>query len=270
MPEMPWDPQTRWMSRIVDDINVTRLTIPGSHDSHATEANVNQWNITTNTIATQWYSIAEQLRFGVRYLDLRCSHGTVDGEIIMCHGDAKLHGTLGSVLDTIAGFLGQNPSETVLVSIKWDMVNEPQALSQVAYNHWNTKNWWKGASWPNLGQVRGQAVLLRHFNGGFGVDFGGKWGEEHHDKVSEGKYDQQNDGKFGIGDKYLDDINKLWRLVWNHLDYSKGDKIDSMIMHFNDATAWAVTRPRGVSLEMNPRLMRHLADMGNANIDPKT
>ena len=257
------------MSRIAGDVNVTRLTIPGTHDSHATADNVKQWDMPTNVIATQWYSIADQLRFGVRYLDLRCGYEVWGKDIIMCHDKYKLNGTLSSVLDTIAAFLEQNSSETVLVSIKWDMGNEPYAVRQDVYNYWTNKGWWKNHDWPKLGDVRGQAVLLRRFAGDFGINFEGKFGDQDHTQTSEGKWHQQDDGKFIIGPNYWDDVNELWRRVWENLNYSKGNSIDDKIMYFNDLSAWSIKGPRKVSEEMNPRVMGQLAEIGNANIDPK-
>jgi hypothetical protein len=61
---------SNWMS-YMPDIEISRLSIPGTHDSGAREFS----DITPDSaVITQTLTIREQLDAGVRYLDIRCRH----------------------------------------------------------------------------------------------------------------------------------------------------------------------------------------------------
>ena len=73
-----WVSNTDWMSMVKDDICITRLSIPGTHDSGAYQSTVKPMT------RAQTLSISQQLAAGVRALDIRCaatygSEGTWSG-----------------------------------------------------------------------------------------------------------------------------------------------------------------------------------------------
>ena len=155
-----------WMSFLPDDLSLARVAIPGTHDS-ATE------NIFFSSIARcQHLSISQQLDAGCRYLDLRLR---VKGDrLIAVHGitpcfvpenGTAKELTLQQILDELYTFLRQNPSETILVSVKYDGGKQDSRFCSLFYHtiermpyRWYTEN-----RLPSVGEARSKAVLLRRF-----------------------------------------------------------------------------------------------------------
>ena len=54
-----------WMSALPDDVSLSRLTIPGTHESCAR-------NAPTSYVDCQDLGLADQLNAGIRYVDIRC------------------------------------------------------------------------------------------------------------------------------------------------------------------------------------------------------
>lgn len=139
------------MSYLDDSTRLNDITIPGTHNSHALAGTILalqgsnlsdqiankavdifggigsfftghglagaglMQDIGEKTGACQDRSIAWQLTAGIRYIDLRVGEGWT-----MRHGRVGLPGTLFTVLAVIQDFLRGNPSETVLLQVKWD------------------------------------------------------------------------------------------------------------------------------------------------------
>ncbi|KAJ3199321.1 hypothetical protein HK099_003215 [Clydaea vesicula] len=115
----------------LDDSTLLRdLLIPGTHDSGATEADVGfPWS---NSVATQYWRIHEQLEHGIRYLDFRvaanCIKVPLDGApcsqdgLWLWHGDIPLINykliRIEDAFNQVVTFLKRNPSETILMRIK--------------------------------------------------------------------------------------------------------------------------------------------------------
>lgn len=115
----------KWMSLVNDEKKIILLNIPGTHDSAACHMN----RISFNFAKTQSLTIYEQLKIGVRKLDIRVAQGSKDTsqdeDIICCHGicDCYVSPNFGdnrkvtykSVILDIKKFLEENPSEGVVV-----------------------------------------------------------------------------------------------------------------------------------------------------------
>ena len=72
----------KWMSKLPDDKKIVLINIPGSHDSAAFNIN----NSVSNRLAQcQSLNITEQLKIGIRKLDLRTTINIL-GNLICCHG----------------------------------------------------------------------------------------------------------------------------------------------------------------------------------------
>lgn len=155
-----------WMSFLPDETLLSKIAIPGSHDS-ATE------NIFFSSIARcQHLSIARQLDAGCRFLDLRLREK--DGRLIAVHGatpcfvpaaGAASYLTFGQIAETLYEFLRRNPSETILISVNHNGGRQSEAFCSLFYkeiekmpHRWYTEN-----RVPTLGEARGKAVLLRRF-----------------------------------------------------------------------------------------------------------
>src|ERR1700722_19909498 len=136
---------TRWMTALPDDIPISELSIPGTHNSAAI-------NTTRPTLwACQSHSITEQLKRGIRLLDIRLKpkpRSTNDFEFKTCHGRLGLFGanefqSFDEVQKECIDFLRENPGETIIMIVKIDdwrrtrPVRRPQILQQLqaALNH---------------------------------------------------------------------------------------------------------------------------------------
>lgn len=110
-----------WMQEIEDNRLVCKMSIPGTHDTAADTGD--GWT------KTQEKSIKEQLKSGIRFLDIRL--GYKDGVLKLCHGSAVFNKTLTEdVLRTTAEFLRDHPSETVIMTLKEDLGGDKQTYYQ--------------------------------------------------------------------------------------------------------------------------------------------
>ena len=158
-----------WMSRLDDDILISALSIPGTHDSAA-------FTYSWPFVATQKLDILQQLDAGIRYFDLRC--GVRDDIVEMCHGITYLGLRLEAVLDTMYVWLEAHPTEALIVQIKRDRdeqrstVHFSQAVTEIVQTRperWRTAN-----TTPSLAELRGKIQLFRRFHGpsllAYGID----------------------------------------------------------------------------------------------------
>ena len=108
-----------WMSFIPNDMVLSDVTIPGTHDA-ATAYTETQFNYMAQC---QQLSINDQLYSGVRYFDLRLNrmiwliHGSYG---VVCEYKGK-NLEIETVMDWIKDFLKNNPKETVILQIKADV-----------------------------------------------------------------------------------------------------------------------------------------------------
>eukprot|EP01040_Poterioochromonas_malhamensis_P002517 gene2517-2674_t len=161
-----------WMDRLPDNKLITALTIPGTHDSGT--SNGPRSDIVAQTakpwIVTQNWSIAEQLTYGIRFLDIRCNNN--HGNFGIQHGDFDIvNQTFTDVLNACKNFLTQFPRETILMSVKEEgnpsgNISFPDAFRA---QYVGPYPWYKGHDLPTLGAARGKIILISRF-GDF--DFG--------------------------------------------------------------------------------------------------
>lgn len=131
-----------WMGQIFDILKnkpINRIVIPGSHDSGTYDLGdvlspdyslpIKLSGAQINALAkTQYYSLAEQLDRGVRYLDIRlCSDGS---KLLVCHSVFARNLTIDSVFEQVRNFMNQeiNKNEIVIVDIQsvqgWSTFND--------------------------------------------------------------------------------------------------------------------------------------------------
>lgn len=103
---------SRWMERLSDDAPLNTLAIPGTHDSGAL------YSFAGVSGKCQSVPIDQQLKMGVRFLDIRLK--LVKNELNVVHSFADQKLSLTKVLEDITGFIRENPSEFLLVSFKED------------------------------------------------------------------------------------------------------------------------------------------------------
>ena len=170
-----------WMSRLADNVLVSQVSIPGSHDSGTGYGGNNYLLfISFDTYArTQDKNIPEQLELGVRAFDLRPNNA-----LDLYHGIMKTKTTLAASLNAIRDFLKANPSEFVIVVMR----HETDGDNGSANWGTNVTNLLKSSDYagyladyhPNLtvGNLRGKMLILSRDDyattpyGGFIHDWG--------------------------------------------------------------------------------------------------
>lgn len=104
-----------WMG-LLDGITrrrpITRLVIPGTHDSGAYQYSY------TPMVRAQSLSIRQQLDAGVRALDLRVGVAYFSTSYWLYHGPVNLDVSVQSAIDDVVAFLTANPTETVIIMLK--------------------------------------------------------------------------------------------------------------------------------------------------------
>ncbi|MDT8380328.1 MAG: FG-GAP-like repeat-containing protein [Desulfotignum sp.] len=111
-----------WMRNLDDDLLITELTIPGTHDSAADRghcAENSACKAVIDFVSTQQYDIQEQLEWGVRFFDIRLAYNENNNRAFKFHhGPYDLKQSLYDGIRWATDFLKANPSEFLIWLIK--------------------------------------------------------------------------------------------------------------------------------------------------------
>jgi hypothetical protein len=157
------------MRNLSDTLLISEINVPGSHDAAAINTSI------STPYACHNYSITDQLRYGIRLLDVRLqiSQKGSTFTFMTCHGDIgsiikmNTYQSFPSLLEECKAFLGSHSGEVVLMSLKvddWsDTIDKSAALSALAslLKQYPTT---AQASLPTLGAVRGKIFLYNRIN----------------------------------------------------------------------------------------------------------
>ncbi|MBQ2467430.1 MAG: hypothetical protein II506_06645, partial [Lachnospiraceae bacterium] len=115
--------QADWMGELSDELPLSSISIPGTHDS------CSQYITPKYFLRCQNTGIREQLEMGYRYLDIRVAVEETEGgntlKLIHAFGDCrqgkswfseKLY--IDDVLQEVYAFLEEHPTETVIFCVK--------------------------------------------------------------------------------------------------------------------------------------------------------
>ncbi|MBK1898259.1 phosphatidylinositol-specific phospholipase C [Chryseobacterium sp. YIM B02567] len=153
-----------WMSGLQDNTSISKISIPGTHDSGA----MREVPANSGTAKTQNLTISEQLNAGVRFLDVRCRH--IDNSFAIHHGAIYQNLNFDDVLNACYTFLDNHPTETIIMSVKeeYNASNTTRTFEQTfdSYIQKNPSRWDLGVNISNLGSIRGKIKLLRRFSAG--------------------------------------------------------------------------------------------------------
>ncbi|KAL3420820.1 phosphatidylinositol phospholipase c [Phlyctema vagabunda] len=157
-----------WMSKLDNEIPLSRLSIPGTHNSPTCHKAL-------PSVRCQAVSVKEQLNNGVRFLDIRVQpedpdNASKDG-LILVHSAFPISLTgnkyLRDLINIVLAFLDANPTETVIMSLKREGVGKAtdQQLSKILHAHYATDpaRWFTENRLPRLGEVRNKIILVRRF-----------------------------------------------------------------------------------------------------------
>ena len=152
-----------WMKTVPDYLPLNFISIPGTHDSCALYGG--------DAVRCQTLSIADQLKSGIRFLDIRCR--AVGDSFAIHHGAYYQKIGFGDVQKQCIEFLRQHPNECIIMSVKKEQEARKGSLpfTTIFANYVRQANdvWYLKHEIPRMGDVRGRIVLLSRER-----DLGGK------------------------------------------------------------------------------------------------
>lgn len=112
--------QSRWLTHLSDSLPVSRLSIPGSHDSATGEGikGVIKQGITQNK------SISGQWQCGIRAFDFRPA--ICNGTLHICHGPLRTKISFKAAIDTLLCLISENPDEFAIVLMRQERGNDKE------------------------------------------------------------------------------------------------------------------------------------------------
>lgn len=292
-----------WMRELPDDTPLSFLSIPGTHNSPT-------HHLAPPSVRCQAVSPWDQMQNGVRFFDLRVQpERPPDDPLLLVHSifPISLSGKkyFRDLYDNILRFLRENPSETLLMSLKREGAGDAtdQQLSKIIRDHYIARDpsaWYTEPRIPSLGQVRGKIVLIRRFGlddslrgehdgRGMGID-ASSWADNTPDSLSGGS------GELRIQDFYevmeSENIGRKIEYCTAHFERSgapvfQGADADAnppppLFVNFLSASNfWKVgTWPEKIAAKVNPACVdwlcrRHLlagppeADAGGGQVTVK-
>ena len=160
----------KWMARVGDDVFISDIYIPGTHDSGSECADLAYFS------KCQSSGIDIQLKEGYRYLDVRLevSGKEDDKELVFCHGFCKCRKGpwpwspvlgLEEVLNECYAFLDANPTETIIFAVKMEQGDDVKTFQELLHSYIDKDpgRWYLGDSIPRLAECRGRLVLFRRY-----------------------------------------------------------------------------------------------------------
>ncbi|XP_032391420.1 1-phosphatidylinositol phosphodiesterase isoform X2 [Etheostoma spectabile] len=222
-----------WMASIPDDQPLSEVTIPGTHNTMALYGGV--------YAECQTWSLASQLRAGVRFLDIRVRH--IKGNLTIHHGVSYQRAHFGHVLEGVADFLREYPNETVLMRLKEEFSETNDIYGAAVdyinrYAHWDLL--WHSRLVPTMREARGKLIILQDFSG---PDLGMRY------------------GSLDIADHWkiptLLHVEEKWQSVYKHLEAAPvGIKAQIFLTYSSGAGLFAY--PRAVAQRINAQLYGYL------------
>jgi len=221
-----------WMAGIPDGVNITSLSIPGTHDTMT-------FHVDSRVLQCQNWNLTVQMTAGLRYFDIR---GRVHrNEVLIYHGKKYTGYTLKKVLLEMFNFLDQNPSEVLIMRLKKegppigrDAVSYEAALNHTRLTDKDTKN---GAQKhlalyqdsskpiPTVGQLRGKIFLLQDFQCAKNAQYGLTWAGPQ----------MVLEDKFSISSQRHLDVK--WAAIQQALDRANADPLDNKHLYLTHLSA---------------------------------
>ena len=146
-----------WMAKAPDQVLLSALSLPGTHDTCALHNGPS-----FGFAQCQTWRLEDQLKAGVRFLDIRCRH--IDNAFQIHHGVIDQRITFVEVRDICRKFLKEHPSECIVMSVKEESTAKNNTRSFAKTFVELTKNdgdlWRINRKTPTLGDARKRIVLI--------------------------------------------------------------------------------------------------------------
>ncbi|WP_441249402.1 phosphatidylinositol-specific phospholipase C [Kitasatospora sp. McL0602] len=230
---------TDWLGALGADTYLSRLTVPGTHDT----CSLYGGPITQ----TQTLSVPDQLAAGVRFFDIRCR--AIDGVFAIHHSSFFQHIFFGDVLNQCQAFLAQHPQETVLMRVKQEystVSDQDFGTIFAGYAAARPGLFWTEDRIPRLGEVRGRVVVLADNSGVPGIPWGGA------------RTDIEDDYQIGT---VFEIASRKWPEVSAHLDAARAaTDPQRLFLTFTSSSGWGLW-PAQAADAIGPRLTGYLAGL---------
>lgn len=159
---------SQWMKEIPDNIKISELTIPGTHDS-CTYQIKGIGKLISYAARTQSWNLEEQMKAGLRYFDIRLR--SYNNTLHCFHGPIDLIQTFDSILKTASDFINKNKTETLIMQIvsEYDDKGCSKSMEQMYEEY--TKNYkqiiivFNNATIPTMGELRGKLFFIKIMKG---------------------------------------------------------------------------------------------------------
>ncbi len=269
-----------WMENIPDETKLSSMSIPGTHDSCT--QNVDMRYI----FQCQDASIATQLKYGYRYLDMRLVLEKRSGQetLVLKHNIARCKVsdspfsrtlTLADVLKDVYAFLGEYPSETVILCMKAENSKDDVAAVQRALYEMidqAPERWYLKNVIPTMGEVRGKIVLATRFDDKLqvgsdrcGLYFG--WADQGDRTIlDDPTADSVINGRetLCVQDRYNYDVDDKITAIHTCLDSSRAAD-DTFFLNFPSTSgSGAVGHPKEYAKDINLDLYAYEWEAGKA------
>ena len=178
---------TDWMDALPDEMTISSLSLPGTHDTMAYQLSEDctLLGYKTNEMQTQSMGLNTQLHAGIRVLDIRAKYdydADEDDEhedrFKLHHGSCFLNTYFGTdVMIVVNRFLFEHPTETILMRVKQEK-SEREDFRERFEEYmavYGLKVWQGTSSNPTLGEVRGKIVILDDFTAADEDPYGLRW-----------------------------------------------------------------------------------------------
>ena len=236
-----------WMASVKGTTLLSQMSIPGTHDSGA------MYEPFPGTAICQNLTISEQLNVGIRFLDIRCRH--IDDAFTIHHGSIYQNLNFNDVLTACISFLNNNPSETIIMSVKeeYDSENITRTFEETFYTYLNSTSdkWYLGNSIPDLETVRGKIVLFRRFGCSQYIGLNAtSWDDDTTFSIS-------NNSSMRVQDNYSNDsASEKWSSVTSMIsEATVGDAVTLFVNFTSGYTSFlGIPSITTVSDYVNPRL----------------
>lgn len=241
-----------WLKGLAGNQKISEVSIPGTHDTGALYEPIN------NVAKCQDLTIEEQLKMGVRYLDIRCRH--IGDRFTIHHGPIYQHLNFNDVLETCEQFLKQHPSEFIMMSVKEEYKCEDITRSFEetfkAYLEEYSSLWYLENKLPTIDEVRGKIILVRRFEASeaWGID-ASSW-EENTSFTIEAS-------NLKIQDAYkVCDLNLKWQAIEGLYKEASESQGEDLYLNYTSGYEPLLSIPRikNVSNVINPKVKQYFKE----------
>ncbi len=267
---VPYSDTAEWMGHIEDDVYLSQITIPGTHNSCSRNVMLGY------VMRCQDTDVSTQLEDGYRYLDLRVAMDDKDGnkriklvhKFAPCHKDGNLFSEylyFEDVTKDLYTFLQAHPTETVIVNIKIEDDNhsvrdiQKLLLSEIKANkdYWYTED-----EIPTLGDARGRIVLATRFEDSMASGMTGlnmSWAEQDNNVPADIPYELYvfDNYRLWVQDRYKYSVEDKYGAIVDGLENCEADESTWFFNFTSTSGDGKIGHPRGYAKALNELLMEY-------------